>query len=63
MSRDDTRKAIERVLQRYAELQINLASSSARAEIASAILGEIEDNVPGMMSLSELVSLPPHYSE
>ena len=61
MSREEAKRAIEDVLQRYAELQINLASESARTEIAAAILREVEDCVPGMMSLSELVSLPPSH--
>ena len=56
MSRDETLSAIEKVLQRYSELQINLASPSARVQIASAILDEIEMSVPGLMSLSELVA-------
>ena len=61
MSREEATRAIEKVLQRYAELQVNMVSESARAEIAKAILVEIEESVPGMMSLSELVSLPPFH--
>ena len=59
MNRDDTIDAIVKVLQKYAELQTNLASESARVQVASAILDEIECSVPGLVSLSELVSLPP----
>ena len=61
MSREEATRAIEKVLQRYAELQVNMASEGARTEIANAILVEIEESVPGMMSLSELVSLPPSH--
>ena len=61
MSREEATRAIEKVLQRYAELQVNMASEGARTEIANAILVEIEESVPGMMSLSELVSLPPFH--
>ena len=60
MTKEETIDAIERVLQKYAELQINLASSSARVQIARAILSEIEESVPGLMSLSELTVLPPY---
>jgi hypothetical protein len=60
LTKEDTINAIERVLQKYAELQINLASSSARAQIATAILSEIEESVPGLMGLSELTVLPPY---
>ena len=60
MTRDGTLDAIEKVLLRYADLQINLASSSARAQIAAAIVSEIEESVPGLMSLSELTALPPY---
>ena len=60
MTREETLKAIDKVLQRYADLQINLASASARAHIASAILSEIEESIPGLMTLSELTALPPY---
>tara|TARA_Y100001937_G_scaffold122827_1_gene184653 strand:- start:551 stop:799 length:249 start_codon:yes stop_codon:yes gene_type:complete len=60
LTKEETIDAIERVLQKYAELQINLASSSARAQIATAIMSEIEESVPGLMSLSELTVLPPY---
>ena len=59
MNRDDTIRTIEGVLQKYAELQTNLASESARTQVATAILDEIEESIPGLISLSELVSLPP----
>ena len=61
MNRDDTISAIKRVLQKYAELQTNLASESARIQVATAILDEIECSIPGLVSLSELVSLPPSH--
>lgn len=60
MTREETIDVIESVLQKYAELQINLASSSARVQIARAIMSEIEESVPGVMSLSELAALPPY---
>lgn len=59
MTREETIDVIEKVLERYGELQVNLASPGARAEIAAALFREIEESVPGQMSLSELVSLPP----
>ena len=58
MNRDDTIRTIEGVLQKYAELQTNLASESARIQVAAAILDEIERSIPGLVSLSELVSPP-----
>ena len=61
MNRDDTIRTIEGVLQKYAELQTNLASESARIQVATAILDEIESSIPGLVSLSELVSLPPSH--
>ena len=62
MSDEDMHEAIERVLQRYAELQLNLVSPSARTQLATAIVGEIRGTGPGIMNLSELVSLPPNSS-
>ena len=60
MSRAKTIDAIEKVLQKYAELQVNLSSSSARVQVAKAILSEIEEYVPESTNLDELVALPPY---
>lgn len=59
MTKEETIEVIENVLERYGELQANLGSAGMRAEIAAAVFREIEESVPGLMSLSELVSLPP----
>jgi len=55
--------AIESVLKKYAELQVNLSSRSARVQVAEAILSEIEESVPGLMGTSELAAVPPYHSE
>ena len=51
---------IESVLKKYSELQVNLSSKSARAQVAKAILSEIEVSVPGLMGTSELAVVPPY---
>lgn len=58
MSTKTTADVIEDVLCRYAQLQVNLESEAARKEIARTIASAVEDHIPGMMSLSELVSSP-----
>jgi hypothetical protein len=57
---EDAIDAIMRVLQRHAELQVNLASTAARVQIAKAILSEIEESVPGFKSLRDTAVLPPY---
>ena len=62
MNREDTIDAIMRVLQRHAELQINLASTAARVQIATAIMSEIEESVPGSSDSEDTAILPPYSS-
>jgi len=57
---EDAIDAIMRVLQRHAELQVNLASTAARVQIAKAILSEIEESVPGLKNLHDTTVLPPY---
>lgn len=59
MHEDETLKIIEKVLQRYAELQSNLASAQARAHIASAIVEELRLGANETSRLSALVISPP----
>ena len=63
MTRDKTIDTIEKVLQRYADIQVNLSSRCARVQVAEAILSEIEESVPGLMGISELAAVPPYHSE
>lgn len=60
MTREETIGVIESVLKKYAELQVNLGSESARVQVAAEILSEIEESVPGLMTLSELTAVPPY---
>ena len=60
MSKEATIDVIKIVLRRYAELQVNLASESARAEMSRAIADAIEEHTPGLMGLNELTSVTPH---
>ena len=57
---EDAIDAIMRVLQRHAELQVNLASTAARVQIAKVIWSEIEESVPGLKNLHDTAVLPPY---